>query len=317
MDTGQEIDVSVILLTYFHEAYVAQALDSILMQETDLRYEILVGDDASQDRTPEIIQDYAERYPGKIRPILRQKNVGANRNSWELYGMTRGKYVALLEGDDYWLDPLKMQKQWRFLEENPDHIGCCSKCLVVDENGRPDYAQSPHFVWNKKRFTLDDLIESWNVPGQAGTMMHRNIFRDMAPSEYAIAYQAHRNVGDKTWMLLLLSRGDIYCSNEISSCYRKVDKRGGHNWFSVHHANPYRNYDMFMYPCRLETWARKDLGLKRHLGKRSEYRFCRFVEELVREPSLKRVGYLVDMVVHSHQPVKYSWMIIKALIEME
>lgn len=89
-EIGGAIDVSVIVLSYCHEKYIAQALDSILMQETSLRYEVLVGDDASRDRTPVIIQSYAEKYPDIIKPVLREENVGANYNSWDLIRRTKG-----------------------------------------------------------------------------------------------------------------------------------------------------------------------------------------------------------------------------------
>lgn len=315
-DVQEEIDISIIVLTYCHEAYIAQALDSILMQKTTLRYEILIGDDASQDRTPEIIQDYAVRYPEIIRPVLRKKNLGANKNGWDLYRRTKGKYIAGLEGDDYWLDPDKLQKQWEFLESNPSYIGCCGKCLIVDRESRPDYQQTPRFFQNQKVLTLEDFLDSWNLPGQGGTMMYRNIFRDMDPKEYSILYRANPNVGDKTLMLLLLSYGPFYCANEVLSGYRYVTQ-GGQNYFSKHYADPYRNYEMFLYPCHLETWMKKKLGIRHYYGKRKEYRFCRFVEECVREPSAKRLRCLGKMVVSSHQPAKYSWLILKTLIEME
>lgn len=318
MRSEQEpVDVSIIMLTYFHENYIAQALDSVLAQETNLQIEVLIGDDASEDQTPAVIQDYAARYPDIIRPILRPENLGGTRNSWDLYRRAKGKYLAILEGDDYWSDPRKLQKQWNFLEEHQEYIGCCGKCLIVNENGQPDYTRTPHFTWNKKVFTMEDLLESWNLPGQGGNMMFHNIFQEMEPEEYSIFYRAHRNVGDKTLALFLLSKGPMYCSNEILSCYRSVDQAGKHNHFSIHHANPYRNYDMFLYPCRLETWARKNLGLRRHLGKRGDYRFCRFVEECVKTPSLKRLRCLGEMIARSHQPIKYSLYVVKALIEME
>ncbi len=315
----EEIDVSVIVLSYYHEKYIAQALDSILNQETNLNYEILIGDDASGDRTPEIIWEYAARYPQIIKPILRAENVGANHNGWDLFRRAEGQYIAVLEGDDFWLDAYKLQKQYDFLESHPDYIGCCSKCLIVDENSRPDYERSCHIAWNKRTFTLDDLMDSWQLPGQSGTMMYRNIFRDMKPEEYDILYRAHPIVGDKTVALLLLSRGPIYCSGEVLSAYRFVDKKGDNNWFSIHHANPYRNYDMFMYPCRLEAWAREhmDIPKGKHFGKRNPYRFARFVEECVREPSFRRLKYLGEMVAASRQPLKYCWYVLKTLIEME
>lgn len=316
---SQPVDISVIVLSYYHEKYIAQALESILMQETSLRYEILVGDDASGDRTPEIIQSYVEKYPGIIKPVLREENVGANYNGWDLIRRTKGKYIATLEGDDFWLDPHKLQKQFDFLESHPAYIGCCSKCLIVDENSKADYERSCHIAWNKKVFTLDDLVDSWQLPGQAGTMMYKNIFRDVDPEEYSILYKAHHIVGDKTLALLLLSRGPFYCTNEILSAYRFIDKKGDNNWFSIHHANPYRNYDMFMYPCKLEVWARENIRLPRnkHFGKRNPYRFARFVGECVKKPERKRFYYLFEMIARSHQPLKYSWYVLKALIEME
>lgn len=309
-----DVDVSVVVMTYFHEAYIAQALESILSQETTLRYEILVGDDASEDRTPEIIREYAARYPDVIRPVLRTRNLGANGNALDLTRRCRGRYIATLEGDDYWLDPRKLQKQWEFLESHPEYSACCGKCLVVDQNGTPDYTYSPRFFRNKKVLTLEEFLDTWNIPGQAGTIMSRN--DAMTEDQRAVFCGANRNVGDKTSVLFLLLRGPIYCMNDVLSCYRYVPK-GGQNYFSKHYADPYRNYNMFLYPCRLESWLRKTHGIRHYTGKRKEYRFCRFVEELVREPSAKRLGCLMDMIVRSHQPVRYVGLVFKALIEME
>ncbi len=225
IEIEEKIDVSVMVLSYYHEQYIAQALDSILSQETTLHYEVLVGDDASGDRTPEIIREYAKRYPAIIKPVLRKENTGANYNGWDLIRRTKGKYISTLEGDDFWLDPRKMQKQFDFLESHPEYIAHCGKCMIVDEKGAPDYERSCHIAWNKKIFTLDDLLDSWQVPGQVGTSMTRNFYRDMEPSEYDILYRAHPMVGDKTGTLLALSRGPIYCSNEVLSAYRFVDKK--------------------------------------------------------------------------------------------
>lgn len=315
-------DISVIVLTYYHEKYIAQALESILSQETHLTYEILVGDDASGDHTPEILQEYAARYPGIIKLVLRKKNTGANYNSMDMGRRAIGKYIAYLEGDDFWLDPHKLQKQYDFLDTHPEYSACFGKCAVSDEDGQIDYDRVCHFVLNKRVYTLDDLLDTWQIPGQASTQMYRNGhpgIEELEEKGDGILYKAHPNVGDKTGTLLLLMSGPIYCFNDVFSAYRVVDKKDGHNWFSIHHANPYRDYDMFMYPCRLESWARKNLKLPRgkHFGARNPYRFARFVEDCVREPSLERLKRLGEMVMHSHQPLRYSWLILKSLIEME
>lgn len=313
-----EIQVSIILLSYCHKNYIRQALESIVNQQTSLPYEVLVGDDASKDGTADIVREYAERYPS-IKPVLRKENVGASYNLFDLLCRAKGRYIALLEGDDFWVDTRKLQKQFDFLERYPEYTGCCGKCLIVDENSKPDYERSCHIAWNKKVFGLDDFIESWQLPGQLGTMALRNIFVGEDPDTYNILYQAHPMVCDKTVLLLALLQGPFYCSNEVLSAYRFVDKKGENNWFSIHHANPYRHYDMFMYPCKLESWARgnKKLPRNKHLGKRNPYRFARFVEECVKKPERKRFQYLLEMIAHSRQPLKYSWYVLKALIEME
>lgn len=318
MSKQENIDVSISMLTYNHEKYVAQALDSILMQKTSLRYEIFVGDDASGDKTPEIIREYAARYPEVIRPILREKNLGTTNNGHDLRQRMKGTYIASLEGDDFWLDPEKLQRQYEFLERNPEYIACCGKCVIVDENGTPDYTKTPGFVWNKKVFTLADYLDRWKIPGHASTTMSRNFFREMAPEKYEIMRTASPSVGDKTMALIRLSRGPIYCENRIVSAYRCVNKKDGGNYFSRHYANPYRNHDMFLYSCNLEDWARKELGLRAEIGwRQKKTRFCRFVEECVREPSPKRLQYLAEMIARSHAPGKYTWYLWKTLIEME
>ena len=96
--------VSVIVVTYNHEKYIAKALDSILKQKTKFLFEILVGDDASTDSTTQIVLDYQKKYPSIVRVVLHDKNVGAARNSYDTMKLSRGKYLASCEGDDFWTD---------------------------------------------------------------------------------------------------------------------------------------------------------------------------------------------------------------------
>ncbi len=120
--------VSVCVVTYQHKPYIKQCLDGILMQKTDIPFEILLGEDASTDGTREICLEYAAKYPDKIRLFLhhRENNIKIGGNPSGRFNflynsfVARGKYIALCEGDDYWIDPLKLQKQVDFLEENKD-----------------------------------------------------------------------------------------------------------------------------------------------------------------------------------------------------
>ena len=131
----QTIMASVIVLTYNQQAYIGQALDSILMQKTRFPYEILVGDDASIDKTGSIVRSYAQAYPQIIRPFIRERNLGVTRNLYELLKHTRGKYIASCEGDDFWTDPEKLELQIDFLENHSEYSGCTHNARVIDENG--------------------------------------------------------------------------------------------------------------------------------------------------------------------------------------
>ena len=103
--------VTVLVTTYNQEKYIAQALDSVLAQKTDFPFEIYVSEDCGTDGTRAILQEYAAKYPERIRLNLRQKNVGISRNWYEGLCAARGDYVCTLEGDDWWLDDHKLQKQ--------------------------------------------------------------------------------------------------------------------------------------------------------------------------------------------------------------
>jgi glycosyltransferase involved in cell wall biosynthesis len=125
--------VSICCITYNHEKYIAQAIDSFLMQETDFDVEIVIGDDCSTDATPLIIEEYRLKYPGKIRVLPRKKNLGSEVNFIKTIQECNGKYVALCEGDDYWTDSLKLEKQVKALEDRPTFSICVTKHSILDE----------------------------------------------------------------------------------------------------------------------------------------------------------------------------------------
>ncbi|MGN1340563.1 MAG: glycosyltransferase family 2 protein, partial [Oscillospiraceae bacterium] len=154
---AEDILVSVVLVCYNQEKYIAQALDSVLMQKTDFPFEIIVGDDASGDTTPDIVMQRCEQYPDRIRFIRRETNIGATRNAYELMLLCRGRYIAYLEGDDYWTDEYKLQKQADFLIGHPDYLGCTSRFHVVDSEGRELNGSQLEWVRQKKRFSYSDF----------------------------------------------------------------------------------------------------------------------------------------------------------------
>ena len=116
-----QILVSIVCITYNHEPYLRQALDGFLMQKCDFPYEIVLAEDCSTDGTRKICEDYAAKYPDIIRYIWSENNVGVIANERRAMLVAQGKYIAFCEGDDYWTDPLKLQKQVNFMESHPEY----------------------------------------------------------------------------------------------------------------------------------------------------------------------------------------------------
>lgn len=218
--------VSVILIAYNQRRYIRQAIESVLAQETSFPYELLIGDDASDDGTGDIVAEYAQAYPDRVRAFIRPENLGAARNAVLLLQQARGEFIASLEGDDYWIDPQKLEKQAAFLRESPDFIGCTSRIRCVDENGRAIRGK-PEWIRQKRVFTLADF-DGVHLPGQASSLMRRNIFRQPG-HDYSVLTEADTMISDRTAMLIFLLQGDFYCFDQPMSVYRYAPALQGGN----------------------------------------------------------------------------------------
>ena len=144
---SQQPDVSVAMMTYFHEKYIAEAIDSVLSQITTYTYEIVISDDGSADGTREILKDYAERYPSIIKIHFNERNLGISKNNYETRRRCRGRYIATLSGDDYWLDAHKLQTQVEYLDAHPD---CFATVTAVE--GRFDEDSTPFHVYPDTKY---------------------------------------------------------------------------------------------------------------------------------------------------------------------
>lgn len=127
--------LSVLVITYNQDRYIAQALDSILMQIVDFDYEIIIGDDCSSDGTISILEKYRAAYPRRIKLLLSQINRGATQNFAATLSACHGTYVAMLEGDDYWTSEDKLQRQIDSLDSHPNYVACFTNSVVIDNQG--------------------------------------------------------------------------------------------------------------------------------------------------------------------------------------
>ena len=207
------VKVSICLMTYNHENYIDQAIQSVLMQRVDFDIEIIIGEDFSTDRTRAIISEYQERYPEKINPIFRPNNIGMKENFIDTLAHCKGEYVAVLSGDDYWIDPYKLQKQADFLDENSDYVLIGHNAIVVDEVKGSSATLVRHNTNSYDVSTKDLMIKNHF---SASEVMFRNFLVTEFPDVYYLS------TGEDRRLYLLLSRfGKCRVSCDITGVYRK------------------------------------------------------------------------------------------------
>ena len=217
--------VTVLVTTYNQEKYIAQALDSVLAQKTDFPFEIYVSEDCGTDGTRDILKEYARRYPQIIRLNLREKNVGISRNWYEGLCAARGDYVCTLEGDDWWLDDHKLQKQVDFLRSHPDYAAVSHTILQTDDAGNT-YGCEPH---DPRILGKDATAELFleGVTYSCTACLARNLFRTPDPAREACV-TANRSIADFALCMLYLDAGRMIVLDEPLSAYRVAGADAAH-----------------------------------------------------------------------------------------
>lgn len=219
-----EILVSISCITFNHEKYIADAIDSFLMQKTNFKYEILIHDDASTDRTAEIIMQYESLYPDLIKPIYQKENQYSKGVLVEYFNHERaqGKYIAICEGDDFWTDPYKLQKQTDYMEKHPE----CSMCfhaaeLVKAHKGKIGIIKP----YNQNCISsTEDIILGGGGFMATNSILYRKITMDYIPDFYLSC-----PVGDYPLQILSSTKDYAYYINEFMSA-RRVAVKG--SWTS-------------------------------------------------------------------------------------
>ena len=190
--------------------FIVEAIESVLMQKTSFNYELVIGEDCSTDKTREICENYARDYPKIIRLLTSSDNLGMNKNFIRTLESLKGKYVALLEGDDYWTDPLKLQKQVDFLEGNNDYSICFHKAQVLDSVSGTYKKQFTPKVNSKT--TIFDLARCNYI--HTPTVVYRKNFQKLPPNFSQLT------LGDYPLHMLNAQYGNIKCINREMAVYR-------------------------------------------------------------------------------------------------
>lgn len=213
--------VSVRCITYNHENYIAQALDGFLMQKTNFPFEVIVHDDASPDRTADIVREYERKYPGIIKPIYEEENQYSKRDGSLgriMNAACKGKYIAICEGDDYWIDENKLQIQVDFLEKNSEYGMCYTKANVYIQKEQNFRNGAIGAAFD----SFDDLLLNGNRIPTLTTVCRR---------ELVDRYWQEIQPGNKGWLmgdyplwLFFSHESKIKFFNKITSVYRVLEE---------------------------------------------------------------------------------------------
>ena len=216
-----EIMVDIVCLTYNHEKYIAKTLEGFLSQKTNFKYRIIVHDDASTDNTASVIKEYAEKYPEMIFPIYQTVNQYSQRISISqrfIAPIINSKYVAICEGDDYWVDENKLQMQVDALENHPNCYMCTHKVQAVYEDETPFDKTYPSTPYAEGEVSSEEVIGG-------GFIFHTSsyFFRAKEFLEYYLNKPEFSNialVGDLSYLLYFANKGNVYYIDKTMSHYR-------------------------------------------------------------------------------------------------
>lgn len=218
--------VSICSITYNHAPYIRQCLDGFLMQQTTFPIEIIINDDCSTDGTTEIVKEYAEKYPDLIRPIFHEENQYQKgvkgMFATFVFPKARGKYIAMCEGDDYWTDPLKLQKQVDFLEANPEY-GLVHTRAKVFTRKKEEFSKDGHTIGSPFK-NFDELLVSNKIATL--TTCFRNDLCRLYLDEVHL-YPKWR-MGDYPLWLFIASKSSVYFMQDITSVYRELENSASH-----------------------------------------------------------------------------------------
>lgn len=235
MMNKQDIMVTIRCLAYNHEPYIRKCLDGFVMQITNFRFEAIVHDDASTDGTATIIKEYADKYPDIIKPILEIENqYSKHDDSLDriLNAHTHGKYIAICEGDDYWTDPFKLQKQVDFLNTHSDFSMCFHKSVVLRETNNVNKSYEKLYNHLEEReYGGEEILRKWTIP-TASVVYRSGVF---------IPYDKRFIYGDIIIFLSCIETGRIFCLNDAMSVYRRHE--GGVSYKRMHFKKYMELYD--------------------------------------------------------------------------
>lgn len=243
--------ISICCLVYNHERYLRDCLDGFFMQKTDFPYEIIIHDDASTDKSVEIIKEYMAKYPNVITPIFQTENQyskGKKIIANILFPKANGKYIAYCEGDDYWIDPYKLQKQVEYMEHHPECSLTCHASQELYGNGNL-VKRIPYSTNMNMQF--ESIFNNWGDIPSASIVFNNVLYN----REKHLCFAEGCPVGDGPLQIYLATIGNVYYFCDIMSVYR-VNSIG--SWSERNRCN---NDRLKQHQYKMISWAQRLYGI--------------------------------------------------------
>ncbi|MBO5656574.1 MAG: glycosyltransferase family 2 protein [Agathobacter sp.] len=219
------VKLSILIPTYNHESYIENCIQGILKQKVNFNYEVLIGEDCSTDDTRGILQRLEKDLPSQFHIYYREHNLGPGDfgNVDDLIARSKGEYLTVLEGDDFWTYEEKLQKQIDFLDQNPDYIAVAHNCVVVDHYGQP--RDKMYTECKDEEYTLQHYLYDI-LPGQTATIVYRSEYTAYHNAFLREYKQYDFYPGDRVKAFLQPLLGKVACIQEPWSAYRFVEDVG-------------------------------------------------------------------------------------------
>ncbi len=315
-NTTNPIDVSVYMLTYYHEKYIRQAIESVLAQRTGFRYEIVISDDYSMDGTRDILREYEARYPDIIRVNYNESNIGIPANIYKARCMCRGRYMVVLAGDDYWIRDDKIELEVGFLENHPEYVALCNRLELRLDDSTEAYGYFPKKSQGDRVFTIHDY-ERGNQIGMHGSVIRNYFLTEEGRAYFRQAHDISRYVDDAVDEVLILRKGDVYYMDICADAHRVFSSDTGKTNYNSrysrvekfrHHIDLLNNMysrwgeemDFSVWYARYCAPALVGYALSRQ---RSEYKEIfdtipmKYRKPLIRSVYIKAWPYLIQLIV--------------------
>ena len=259
MSSDHGVDVTVICGTYNHVNYIADTLQGFVSQRTDCKFEVLVYDDASTDGTSDIVRKYALRYPNLIRAFIAEKNTYADplrratKGEWRRR-FARGKYIALCEGDDYWIDPEKLHKQWMALEKHPEYDMCACRAEIITDAHSGEISEIRPRIGNGVLTTEEVILGGGQFIATAGLIYRKSLLDNFMRFERELSLDYVRQIKGSL-------RGGIYYIDDKMVAYRRF-ARG--SWTSMMMSDKNKLHEQWQKEKRMLTVLDEETNGKYH-----------------------------------------------------